>query len=191
MRSASNDFLQGFRYHVIADNGSGQDPLQPRTSRKDHGESAHAGFQSVTSPEISVEAVEYREGISKFAEKYPGPPVVTQMTLIRGITKADTAFYDMVMASIEGLEYRCDVTIYHYQRTEHEDAVKGEPLDSARRIECINCFASRAKPSGDLDSMAGDVSLSEVDLELESFKLFTPQKVKTSDAIKAATAAAS
>lgn len=172
MRAANTDMMQGFRYHVTADIG-GEDPLQTTadSDRAGYETKGHAGFQSVTIPELSVEASEYREGIYKYTQKYPGPPTVSELTLIRGITKRDTAFFDMIMASIDGQEYRADVKIWHYQRSEMGLANAVETPTNVRRIECAEAFAIRAKPAGDLDSMAGDVSLAEVDMAIESFEL--------------------
>ena len=171
MRAANTDLMQGFRYHVIASDGSATDPLQttPADDRKDYEANAVAGFQSVTIPELSVEAAEYREGIFVWTQKYPGPPTVSELTLMRGITRRDTAFYDMVMAAINGDQYRADVTILHYQRAEMGKAVNASSERGIRRIYCGESFAIRAKPAGDLDSMAGDVSLAEMDMAVEKF----------------------
>lgn len=169
MRAAVNDLMQGFRYHVTSNNADGSDILQPVIRRDGMG--PEAGFQSITLPDISVEAVEYREGTFSWTQKYPGPPTVSDMTLMRGIAKRDTAFFDAVMASINGDEYRMDVTVYHYQRTEMGKAQQAQTDGELRKIVCLNAFAMRAKPAGDLDSMAGDVSLSEVDIAMESFKM--------------------
>jgi phage tail-like protein len=172
MRAAATDMMQGFRYHVTASsNGGATDPLQttPEADRDKYETKGHAGFQQVTMPELSVEASEYREGIMKWTQKYPGPPTVGEVTLSRGITKRDTAFFDMVMASIEGNEYRADVTIWHYQRTEMGMAQAAETSKTVRRLEAYDCFATMAKPSGDLEAMAGDVSLAEMTLAVEYF----------------------
>jgi len=91
---------------------------------------------------------------------------------MRGVAKSDTTFYDWVRDSVDGDEYRCDVTIYHYQRTEMASATQAEAGDDFRRIECKNCVPTRAKPAGDFDSMSGEVSLAEVDFSLESFDVF-------------------
>ena len=174
MRAANTDFMQGFRYHVIASKfGGGTDPLQGVGDAADArgGGGVDAGFQSVTIPELSVEASEYREGTFEWTQKYPGPPTVSEITLMRGVTKKDTAFYEMVLASIRGDEYRADVDIYHYQRSEMQYATSAEPGEDTRHIKCGECFAIRAKPAGDLDSMTGDVSLAEVDLAIEYFDI--------------------
>jgi hypothetical protein len=89
--------------------------------------------------------------------------------MIRGVTNKDTCFYDMVMAGVSGAEYRYDVKIYHYHRSESDAALKGEP--SKRYVECYNCFATRAKGMADMDSTGGDVSLTELDLAVESFEI--------------------
>ena len=173
MRAASTDLMQSFRYHVFADDGSGVDPLQPaydddRTGFETKGV---AGFQSITIPELSVEAAEYREGNMVWTQKYPGPPTVSDLTMMRGISRRDTAFHDMVLASVNGEQYRADLTIVHYQRTQMMDAVEAQFGKDHRRIECGECFATRAKPAGDFDSMTGDVSLAEVDVAVEKFEI--------------------
>jgi phage tail-like protein len=173
MRAANTDFMQGFRYHVIASDSNGTDPLQGVEDGAD-GRGAgdvQAGFQSVTIPELSVEASEYREGTFEWTQKYPGPPTVSEITLMRGITKRDSSFFKMIMASIRGTEYRSDVSIYHYQRSEMSLATSADPGTDTREIKCGECFAIRAKPAGDFDSMTGDVSLAEVDLAIEYFDI--------------------
>jgi phage tail-like protein len=167
--------MQGFRYHVIAKrDDSPDDPLQGVEDAADArggGPTTQAGFQSVTIPDLTVEVAEYREGTFKWSQKYPGPQTVSDITLMRGISKRDNAFYKMVMASIEGSEYRADVSIYHYQRSEMDLAMSADPGEDTREISCGECFATRAKPSGDFDSMSGEVSLGEVDLAIEKFEI--------------------
>lgn len=174
MRAASTDLMQGFRYHVVArQDGTDVDPLQGvedgDIARGAGG--AQAGFQSVTIPELSVEVAEYREGTFKWTQKYPGVPTISDITLMRGISKRDTSFYKMVKASIDGEEYRADVSIYHYQRAEMDLATSAEVGDDTREISCGYCFASRAKPAGDFDSNSGEVSLAEVDIAIEKFEI--------------------
>jgi phage tail-like protein len=126
----------------------------------------------VTLPEITLEATEYREGTFTWTQKYPGPPTVSDCTLMRGVAKSDTAFYDWVMSCATGGEYRSDVTIWHYQRTEMGGS-GAAPLQSTdvRRVECKHCIPMRVKPAADFDSMSGEVSLAEVDFAMESFTL--------------------
>lgn len=171
MRAEQNDLMQGFRYHAIADDGTGTDLLQPAESREGEGMGVQAGFQSITLPELSTEAAEYREGTFQWTQKYPGVPVVSDMTLIRGIAKKDTAFFELIMNALEGSRYRMDITVYHFQRSEMGSAYAIDKADTTgvRKVVAHNSFASRAKPSGDLDSMASEVSMAEVDIALENF----------------------
>ena len=171
MRAAVDDLMQGFRFHVTASNAGGVDPLQ-FTREGEYEGAAQAGFQSVTLPEITVEATEYREGTFKWTQKYPGPPTVSDCTLMRGVTKGDTQFHQWVMGSVDGAEYRCDVTIWHYQRAEMGQANQAETSNDMRRVECHNCVPIRSKPGADFDSMSGEVSMAEVDYAMEWFDVF-------------------
>ena len=172
MRAAADDLLQGFRFHVTANDGTDSDPLQRGVVRgNDFEGGGQAGFQSATIPEITLEAAEYREGTFVWTQKYPGPPTVSDLSLIRGISKQDTAFYDMCMASVNGQQYRADVTVWHYQRAEMGSAAQSETADTIRHLECRNAFAMRAKPAGDMDATSGEVSMAEVDIAMESFVL--------------------
>jgi phage tail-like protein len=164
--------MQGFRFHVTAETKGVGDPLQPKPARPGEFQGdGQAGFQNVTLPELSIEPVEYREGTFTWTQKYPGPPTVSDCTLMRGISKKDTAFFDWVSGSVEGLEYRADITIWHYQRSEMASATKAAKSSDFRRVLCHNCVPTRVKPAGDLDSMAGEVSMAEVDFAMESFDL--------------------
>lgn len=172
MRAAVDDLMQGFRFHATAKNAAGVDPLQPVPSRPGEFEGGgQAGFQSATLPEITLESTEYREGTFTWTQKYPGPPTVSDCTLMRGVAKLDTAFYDWVMACINGEEYRADVTIWHYHRSEMADAKSSKTSDTMRRVLCKNCIPLRVKPAADFDSMSGEVSLAEVDFAVEEAQL--------------------
>ena len=171
MRAAKDDLMQSFRFHATAMDEVGANPLE-FTGRGDGFEGGgQAGFQSITLPEVSVEATEYREGTFVWTQKYPGPPTVSECTLMRGVAKGDMTFYDWVMAGVNGKAYRATVTIWHYQRAEMGLAEQSSTQDSIRRVECYEAFAMRAKPGGDLDSASGEVSLAEVDFACEWFVL--------------------
>ncbi len=171
MRAAANDYLQNFRYHLRADQG-GVDPMQDTVSREGLTDgSSEAGFQSITLPELSIEVAEYREGTDKWTKKFAGVPTVSDLSLMRGVVKQDTDFYDMVKSSVDGEEYRMDVTIMIYQRVEMGDANTATFSDDGRRIVCYNSFGIRAKPNGDLDSMTSDVSIGEMDMSVEKFEI--------------------
>lgn len=167
-RAATGDFLQGFRYHAVAQTSDGENPLQ--VDRGESGMNPQAGFQSVTIPELSQDVVEYREGNSFWTSKQPGIPTVSDITLMRGVTKSDTTFFDWVYSSIRGLNYRVDLSIYHYARDEMEVGVATTAPEAAdRSLYCKDCIPTRVKPMGDLDATASEISLAEVDVAVERF----------------------
>ncbi|MFA4971297.1 MAG: phage tail protein [bacterium] len=174
MRATVDDLMQGFRFHASAVNEDGTDLLQTPergASLEPFEGGGQAGFQSVTIPEISLEASEYREGTWTWTQKYAGPPTVSDCTLMRGVAKRDMAFYDWVMRAVTGEKFRSDVTIWHYQRAEMADAAQSAQSTDFRRVVCHNCIPMRVKPSADFDSMSGEVSLAEVDFALEKVEL--------------------
>lgn len=167
-RAANNDFLQGFRYHAVAQTSDGTNPLQ--IDRGETGMNPQAGFQSITSPELSQDVVEYREGNSLWTVKQPGIPTVSDITLMRGVTKSDTTFWDWVYSSMQGANYRSDLTIYHYGRDEMADGVATDGVvPSDRALFCKDCIPTRVKTMGDLDATASEVNLAEVDVAMERF----------------------
>lgn len=174
MRSAADDLLQSFRFHVFGDDGDGVDPLQPSAGRGAAFEGGgQAGFQSVTIPEVTLEAVEYREGIFTWTQKYVGPPTVSDVSMMRGVSRVDTAFFDWVINAMNGQRYRIDMQIYHFQRDEYEQVVN-DPTKlqgTARYVQCNNCVPTRVKPAADFDSASGEVSLAEVDIAVEKVSL--------------------
>lgn len=169
MRAAADDLMQGFRFHVTAIRKENGDPLAFNRGTGFEEGGGQAGFQNCTIPEVSLEPVEYREGISKWTQKYVGPPTVADCTLARGVSKRDTAFFDWIMAALNGDEYRADITIWHFHRTEMGKASDPKNIDDStmRGYVCSNCVPTRVKPAMDFDSMAGEVSLTEIDFAIE------------------------
>ena len=157
---SARTLLHAFRFHVRTVSEQGQFS----------GDDGEAGFQSVTLPEISTEAVEYREGTYTYTRKYPGVPTVSDVTLMRGVTKKDTSFFDWIMASVKGGEYRTDMTIYHWHRDGKTHGVLAD-LNSARKYNCYECLPTRVKPAADLDATSSEVSMAEIDVALEYFEI--------------------
>lgn len=160
-RAESEDHLQNFRFHVRTELGFAE------FSDSDQGE---AGFQSVTTPEVSVDPAEYKEGHYTYTRKFPGIPQVSDISMMRGVTKKDTSFFDWINAAIRGGEYRTNLTIYHWHRDGKVYGQVGD-LNSARKIECYEAFPMRVKISGDLESQSTEVSLAEVDVSMEYFEV--------------------
>jgi len=151
-RANTTDFYQSFQFHVVEPSGL----LNPA-----------AGFQGVAIPELSIDPTEYREGLFKMTQKYPGIPTVTEVTLRRGVAKIESDFYNWVRAAIDGERYRTDLEIWQFHRTD-QIGPTGSP---SRIIRLLEAFATRVRPGADLDGTAGEISIEEVTLTIEDFEL--------------------
>lgn len=170
-RSAKEDLFHSFRFWAKV-TANGQDLL---------GGTAGAGFQAVTVPEYTQEAVEYREGHYVFTRKFVGLVTTADLTFSRGVTYKDTGFFDWLMASaLGGQDYRADVEIYHFHRTVMPNYAKGAdmptqiPLNAevGYRVYTVSeAIPTRVKPAGDLESMTSDVSIAEADVAYEWYKI--------------------
>lgn len=175
-RSSSSDLMNNMRFHCTATPpGGGPDPLQPGAAGL--AERAQAGFTTVTIPEVSAEAVEYKEGLFHFPRKYVGAPTVGDVSLNRGVASRDTTFWDLCMKAVKGDgEYRVDLAIVEYGR----EALRGgrgiDPATArpARTALCYNCIPTRCKLSADKDSSSGDISVAELDFAVEDMDLILP-----------------
>jgi hypothetical protein len=114
-RGINSDFLQGYNFWAEAIGADGADFLAETDAPGASG--AHAGFNNITIPEISADAVEYREGHRTWTSKQPGIPTVGTVSMQRGATLSTTAFYTWGMSVVEGREFRSDLTIYEFPRS--------------------------------------------------------------------------
>jgi phage tail-like protein len=174
-RAAAEDLFHSFRFWAFAQRaGGGADPLTVS--------GAEAGFSAITTPEYSLEAVEYREGNSIFTKKYPGLPTTADLTFSRGVVLQDTGFYNWLIETVaSGNEYRADVTIIQFHRSGLPawDASQKIPTDVTqpktrnpqRNYIVYEAFPIRVKPAGDLDASTADVSVAEADVAYEYFQI--------------------
>ena len=70
-RAIATDFLHSMRFQVVVNNGNND------TTNLGTAAGSDAGFSMVTTPEVSVEAVEYKEGTMVYTRKYPGNPTMS------------------------------------------------------------------------------------------------------------------
>jgi phage tail-like protein len=146
----------------------------------------HAGFSSVTTPEVSLEAVEYKEGNFIYTRKYPGTPTVSDITMSRGVARQDTSFWSWMQAAVEGGPiagtgtYREDIAIKHYHRDlflaggpdlQIVDLSTSGTITPARTYHCHEAFPIRHKTAADLDATASEISVMELDVALEYFTI--------------------
>lgn len=176
-RAQATDFLHSMRFHVDAIGVGGVQrlvvPGRPQ-----------AGFSQVTTPEATIEAVEYKEGNTIYTKKYPGNPTMSDITLSRGVTRGDSSFWSWVRIVLEGSgDYRADLEIKHF----HRDValVRTQPADGSQpnmtefpagalpgRIYHVReAFPIRQKVAADLDATASEISIMEMDLSYEHFEV--------------------
>jgi phage tail-like protein len=184
-RAQASDPFHNFRFHARAGAIEGLaaiDGLQPGgVPSPGVGDTAEAGFTSVTIPEFTVETAEYREGIKTYTEKYPGIPTTNDCTFSRGVGRNDTAFFQWTLAAIEGREYRTDITILHATRAGRafpHDPATNFPNAETRRIFLFEAFPIRVKLAGDLDASTSDVGIMEMDVAIERFGIIRPDGVR-------------
>jgi phage tail-like protein len=181
-RAKSTDFLHNFRFHVII-TGFGSGGTENQLGSMGTPPTVSAGFNAVTTPEATHDAVEYREGHFIYTEKYVGIPTVSDITLSRGVALGDGTFWLWMKDVIEGNgEYRADMSIFHLHRDSKQAQTAATTLDRQKVIvgegthgwieyKLAQAFPIRHKVSSDLDATASEVSIQELDLAIENFNV--------------------
>jgi phage tail-like protein len=176
-RSQVTDFLHNMRFQVETSAATGSPG--DITSVVQAGNGPEAGFSGCTVPEMTVEAVEYKEGQFLYIRKYPGNATFADVTLSRGVAIVESGFWAWIATVVMGTgEYRMDVTIKHYQRTSVLPGITNPPseflLDSGPnaaapswQYRLYNAFPARHKFAADLDGTDSAVSIMELDLAYE------------------------
>lgn len=178
MRPCYTDFLHSMRFHVTAVDSSQSPKMKPTMSTADG--RPDAGFSACSTPEVTSEAVEYREGQFIYTRKFPGVPSTADITMARGVARRDSTFWDWMKEVVEGKaipgNYRVDLTILHYHRAEVLNGAKSPLLDlgadnssPARKYVVHEAFPIRHKVAADLDATASEVSIMEIDVAYEYF----------------------
>lgn len=160
-RSMITDPYQNLRFHVKATKAGSLEPFGPTT----------AGFNSVTLPTQTVESVEYKEGIMVYRRKYPGDTTFDDITLTRGVTVANSEFWQWINATSSGREYRVDLEIMQFHRADITDQADFSALTPSRVIKCYECFPISVKSGGDMDSMTSEISIQELTMSIERFSI--------------------
>lgn len=165
-RTPAEDYLQSFRFRIFEVEGNADVFAE---------ESPVAGFNNITTPNITIESAEHRTGNEVWTKKHAGVPTVEDCTMTRGILLGDTTFYDWVIAKIFGrAPYRTDLEIRVYSQT----APGVQPDDAfARRMVLKNCFPTSVKLIGDLDATSSDVNVQEITCAVEEVELDAPDSV--------------
>ena len=175
-RAQATDFIHSMRFQVDAI-GVGGTARLVATGRP------QAGFSAVTTPEATVEAVEYKEGNTVYTKKYPGNPSMSDITMSRGVTRGDSSFWEWLRVVMEGSgEYRADLDIKHFHRD--TSLVRTQPASGdqpnltnidtntpGRIYHVREAFPTRHKVAADLDATASEISIMELDVAYETFEV--------------------
>jgi len=142
-----------FRFHVV-------DPLGKNLD-------AVAGFQSVSTPDLTVDVAEYREGLFRWTQKYPGVQSVGEVQLTKGTARRASDFFTWVMKIVDGgvPTYRTDLAIQEFHITDSFGIV-GSP---SRIMTCLECFPTSVKVMADKDSTGSEVAMQELTITVEQF----------------------
>jgi len=188
-RAQATDPLHNFRFHAGLAEGDGNRWGGDLSSDVIGNSKGEAGFNTFTAPEVTLEWVDYREGIRIYTEKYPGIPTMNDLTLGRGVARAETNFFEWMLAALENREYRADLNVYHFPRDSMtRNAANGsqpgegldglglpdDALDLAKVYRIFNAGPGRVKIAADMDATSGDVSITEMDIVYERFDVIVP-----------------
>jgi phage tail-like protein len=154
-RAASTDPFLNFKFHVVDPAGGHLDPV--------------AGFTTVSTPDITVDPAEYREGVYRWTRKYPGVQTVGELQLMKGTVKRDSDFFKWVLDMINGGqgEYRTDLMIMEFHITD-EFGIQGSP---SRIMRCREAWPSQVKPMADKDATGSEVAIQELTLTIEELEI--------------------
>jgi phage tail-like protein len=159
-RSQSTDPFSMHRFHVTDSEGF----LNLSTPA--------AGFNTLIAPEMSIGLVEYQEGIQVYRKKFPGEVTFAPLSMTKGVVKNDSSFYKWVKACGENRPYRSNLIIKHYHRDDVTGLVEYRNSNAYKEYHCFNCMPMRVKMGSDFDSMSAEISIEDLDIEYEYFRLF-------------------
>lgn len=157
-----SDFLQNFRFFAV----EGEPPVDRREpAGKGKFLKVAAAFSSISTPEVTTDIAEYRDGMSVLTKKQPSWPTFTTINFQRGVVRGDSEFFNWMDAAVGGVPYRADLDIHHFHR------VGWFVNQPARKYRLLEAMPERVKLASDLDSQSPDISIAEMDLAHEGLDL--------------------
>lgn len=169
-RSIASDFYQSYRF-AVSIGAPGSDYITTQ----------NAGFNNITTPELSMESAEYREGTYVWTRKQAGVPSISDATFQQGISSLSEGgngapFMAWALAAINGAEYRTDITIYNIHRADvaavrgvydTSDKITTNQLSASRGLTLHEAYPIRVKPEADFDATSSEISIREMDVACE------------------------
>lgn len=167
-RSVNDDLFQNHKFHIFDSSGFFTNLAPPA-----------AGFSSISMPEMNFDNAEYREGLDVYSRKQTTRPHFTPLTLHKGVAKTDSNFFKSARSAAEGKTYRTDITIKQFHKTDLTGLINYMTATASREIRCYNCIPGRFRAGSDFDAQNADVSIEEMDWEVEYFRLYVNGKEVT------------
>jgi len=154
-RPVNEDPYQNFRFQVVDPQGGNL--------------SIDAGFTVATTPNVSLNMVEYREGVYTWTRKFPGVPTVGDLSLSRGIFRRSSEFFDWILRVIQGgnREYRTELIVNQFHQQD-EFGLNGTPSRITRLLEV---FPTDVKPTGDFGGDDDAVQITEATFAVEEIQV--------------------
>lgn len=167
--SRVSDYLMNFRFHLM-DVSFDIPPVL----------SAGFGFRYCSTPEITTEMKEVKDGAYEYKRSVPLSASVSDVELQQGVQFFNSDFYDWIVATIRGKQQmRRNLLLIHFSTVSLlGDTTSGSPLTSslnafvpfndlfgyypARAWLMKDCLPVRYKPGSDFDALGGEVSIAEL-----------------------------
>jgi len=149
-RTIAGDFLQTHRFAVACAAVGGDALLQTG--------SADATFATCTTPEVTLDVVEYKDNSMDVKRKFPGNPTYNDITLTKGTIVSDTALHFWMEKARTKEEFRTTLTITHQDKAG----------DTVHTYTLNECFPMRVKYDGDFDANSSEITIQEMDISYES-----------------------
>lgn len=182
-RTVATDYLHSMRFFVVVTGAGSTATNWLKTGNADARGIPEAGFMSCTTPSMTVEPVDYKEGTWIYQRRFPGNVTMADdISMQRGVTRGDSSFWLWIRCVAEGSgEYRADLQINHMHREQALDRKVDDrllvntttinALSPARVYHVYDAFPTSHKVAGDFDANTSDISLMEVTVSYERFEI--------------------
>lgn len=129
------------------------------------------GFQSCSAPEHMINEIDYSEGNQTYTKVYPGRSTFTPIVLARGVFLGSSELARWMRSCAEGRNYRTNLRIHQVHRTEALGLVNYSQVNASRVIEVYHCIPIRFRVGTDMDAMASEILIEEIELKYEYFRI--------------------
>lgn len=181
-RSRIADFMQSYRFWLFDVVPSAAPPFYVLGT-------PFFGFKSITAPEYTAEVDEIKQVNSMFKKHTYIGGAAGPITLTRGVRGYDDTMWDWMYRAIIGLEvtnrhllllHFTNINLAHNAKGLDGSLVEGIdlPIEAGLYLPgkawlLWNAIPTRYKAGSDFDATSGEVSVSELELNIDAFSEFT------------------